>query len=116
MESHEECRFWTSPLYNIENPGGKYRAMTTPISDSKNTLSTTMEDVLGAIALQAQRIVAAASQYAAGGVFPAPEEVQKVIDRMSELNQANIRFLLFIKPTDVSGSMTASSGMSVRLD
>jgi len=44
-------------------------------------------DVLGALALEAERIVGAAKLYAHGAVFPDPELIAGTIERMRELNQ-----------------------------
>lgn len=50
------------------------------------TLTMNASDLLAAIAFEAQRIVAAAGQHAAGAQFPEPEAIAKTIARMSELN------------------------------
>ena len=43
-------------------------------------------DVLGAMALEANRIVAAADAFAAGAPFPMASHIKQVIDRQAELN------------------------------
>ena len=49
-------------------------------------------DVLGALALEANRIVSAADAFAAGASFPEGSKIQQVLDRMSELNGVIIGF------------------------
>ncbi len=56
------------------------------ISNEPHTLSVSAEDILGAIAFQASRIIAAISQHAAGYPFPESSQIQGVVDRMSALN------------------------------
>ena len=47
-------------------------------------------DVLGALALEANRIVAAADAFAAGAPFPKAFKIKQVLDRMDELNEVLI--------------------------
>lgn len=46
----------------------------------------TPQDVLAAIGFEAQRIANAVAQHSAGAPFPAPLELQGVINRMNTLN------------------------------
>jgi hypothetical protein len=48
--------------------------------------TVTADDLLAAIAFQAQRISAAAAHTAAGAPFPDPASIQAAIDRMTQLN------------------------------
>lgn len=57
------------------------------MSDPRS-LTITSSDLLGAIALGAQRIVSATMQHAGGAPFPDPHAIKREIDRMSELNDA----------------------------
>ena len=57
------------------------------MSEQKN-LTVQASDVLAAIAFEAQRIVAATNNHAAGAPFPDPNGIDQVIARMSELNSA----------------------------
>ena len=47
-------------------------------------------DVLGALALEANRLVAAADAFAAGASFPEALQIKRVLDRMYELNDVLI--------------------------
>jgi hypothetical protein len=47
-------------------------------------------DVLGALALEANRIVAAADAFSAGASFPEALKIKQVLDRMGELNDVLI--------------------------
>jgi len=49
-------------------------------------------DVLGALALEANRLVAAADAFAAGAPFPMASHIKQVIKRMDELNDVLIGF------------------------
>jgi hypothetical protein len=49
-------------------------------------------DVLGALALEAKRIVMAADHFAAGSTFPDADQIQAVVERMLELNEVLIEF------------------------
>lgn len=57
------------------------------MSEPRN-LTVQASDVLAAIAFQAQRIVAATNNHAAGAPFPDPKGIDEVLVRMSELNSA----------------------------
>jgi hypothetical protein len=47
-------------------------------------------DVLGALALEANRLVSATDAYAAGAPFPEPSKIKQVLDSMYELNDVLI--------------------------
>jgi hypothetical protein len=49
-------------------------------------------DVLGALALEANRIVAAADHFASGAPFPDADQIRAVVERMLELNEVLIEF------------------------
>jgi hypothetical protein len=55
-------------------------------ADNLPELTISPQDVLAAISFEAQRIVAAVQQHAAGYPFPSPKQIQEVIDRMIVLN------------------------------
>jgi len=76
------------------------------------TLNISAQDVLAAIGFEAQRIVHAVNQHAAGYPFPNPNELQLVIDHVVQLNHVltNYSQVLFPSPT-----LTATSAMSVEL-
>ena len=57
---------------------------------SKNGIKFNASDVLGALALEANRIVASADAFAAGAPFPEPTKVKQVLERMLELNDVLI--------------------------
>lgn len=57
------------------------------MAEIKN-LTVTSGDILAAIALHAQRIVAVTGQYAAGAPFPDPQSIGGELERMVELNNA----------------------------
>lgn len=57
------------------------------MTERKN-LTVTAADILAAIALHAQRIVAVMQQYAAGAPFPDPSAIEGELSRMMELNNA----------------------------
>lgn len=79
-----------------------------------NAVNFTAQDILAAIGFEAQRLSSGVAQHAAGSVFPNPVIIQKVIDRMSELNKTLLQFgALLQSPT---GGMSGSGGMDVRLD
>ena len=59
---------------------------------SKKEVKFNASDVLGALALESQRIVSAADAFAAGAPFPAASQIQAVIDRMQELNDVLVGF------------------------
>ena len=49
-------------------------------------------DVLGALSLEAKRVVMAADHFAAGASFPDADQIQAVVERMLELNEVLIEF------------------------
>lgn len=51
-------------------------------------ITMTASDILAACAFEAQRIVAAAGQHAAGAPFPDPDAIAGTLRRMTELNDA----------------------------
>ena len=59
---------------------------------SKTTLKFNASDVLGAICLEAKRIVLAGDHFAAGASFPEASKMQAVIDRMHELNDVLLQY------------------------
>jgi hypothetical protein len=59
---------------------------------TKSKLSFNASDVLGALQLEAKRIVMAADHFAAGAVFPSAQSIQAVIERMQELNETLLDF------------------------
>ncbi len=50
-------------------------------------ITMTSADILAAIAFQAQSIIAATGQHAAGAPFPDPKAIEATLKRMGELNQ-----------------------------
>ena len=65
-------------------------------------------DVLGALALEANRIVAATDAYAAGAPFPMASQIQAVLDRMGELNEVLIGFERTMKAMEVEKRATGT--------
>ena len=59
---------------------------------SKSGIKFNASDVLGALALEANRIVSAADAFAAGAPFPEALKIKQVLDRMLELNDVLIGF------------------------
>jgi hypothetical protein len=57
------------------------------MAELKN-ITVTSSDILAAIALHAQRIVAVTGQFAAGAPFPDPNAIAGELARMTELNDA----------------------------
>jgi hypothetical protein len=57
------------------------------MAELKN-LTVTAADILAAIALHSQRIVAVTGQFAAGAPFPDPSAIEGELNRMRELNDA----------------------------
>lgn len=78
-------------------------------------LNISAQDLLAAIAFEAQRIVAASQQHAAGYPFPAPQLLQDVINRMTHLNSVLLQFNGVI-PDATQGDLTSKSGMKAELN
>lgn len=61
-------------------------------------------DVLGALALEAERVCAAAKLYAHGAAFPDPELMGVTIARMTELNQILVSYKQETQETQPNGA------------
>lgn len=57
-----------------------------------NSVKLNASDVLGALTLEARRIVAASDAFAAGAPFPEASQIKPVLDRMIELNGVLLGF------------------------
>jgi hypothetical protein len=75
----------------------------------------TPQDVLAAISFEAQRIIASTNQHAAGAPFPDPAVLKQVLDRMTQLNNMLLTVGKLLGESS-NPSMSATSGMAVRLD
>lgn len=84
-------------------------------NDELHHLNVSAQDVLAAIAFEAQKIVASAAQHAAGYPFPSPMQLQQVIDRMVVLNKILLPFDGLLSK-DGSPSMNTQSAMKVELN
>lgn len=58
----------------------------------KTEVKFNASDVLGALALEANRIVSAANHFAAGATFPDADQIMAVIDRQQELCEVLVDF------------------------
>lgn len=88
------------------------------MSDDGNVapqLNVSAQDILAAIAFEAQRIVAATQQHAAGYPFPPPALLQEVIARMTHLNSILLQVGGLITETN-STSLNVSSAMKAELN
>ena len=83
--------------------------------NSPHQINVTAQDLLAALGFEAQRLVAAVSQHAAGYPFPSPLEMQKVLDRMFNLNQTLTQFGSVLTQAE-QVSFGAQSGMKVELN
>jgi hypothetical protein len=59
---------------------------------TKSSLKFNASDVLGALQLEAKRIVMAADHFAAGAAFPSAQAIMDVIDRMREHTEVLLEF------------------------
>ncbi len=57
-----------------------------------NGVRISPQDILAMLAFEAQRIVSAAQQHAAGFPFPPPTQMKEVITRMANLNETLIYY------------------------
>jgi hypothetical protein len=64
---------------------------------SKNSVKFTATDILGAIRLEASRLVVATDHYVAGATFPEASSMQAVIERISDLNGLLLGFERTVK-------------------
>lgn len=78
-------------------------------------LNVSAQDVLAAIAFEAQRIVSAAQQHAAGYPFPNPELIKEVLDRMASMNNVLLQVGGLISDKTNAG-LTSSSAMKAEFN
>lgn len=78
-------------------------------------LNVSAQDVLAAIAFEAQRIVSATQQHAAGYPFPKPELIKEVLDRMTHLNSVLLQVGGMIND-GTSASLSSTSSMKAELN
>ena len=77
-------------------------------------INVSAQDILAALGFEAQRIVAAVAQHAAGYPFPSPKQIQEVIDRMVALNGTLLKYQPILDANKASASV--ESGLEVKLN
>lgn len=84
------------------------------MSESEEKVNVSAQDILAAIGFEAQRIVAAVSQHAAGYPFPKPDAMSQILQRMTNLNNV----LIQIGDAAIAGdqSVKAKSGVKAELN